>query len=76
MQSVFGAIRAFDRLDLLQGINAECRRPAFFNNNSGWALDFKHQVRCLREPTPTSIDVPLSESKKRIAVNAPWVRQV
>lgn len=45
-QSAFGAIRAFDRLDLLQGVNAECGRPAFFNNNSGWALDFKHQVRC------------------------------
>lgn len=59
-QSMFGAIYAFDRLDLLQNVPAECGRPAFFDDYRGWTLDFEHKVRCLKEPSPTSIDVLLS----------------
>ena len=58
-QSVFGAIRVFDRLDLLQNVSAECGRPAFFEDHRGTTLDFEHEVHCLGEPRPTSIDVLL-----------------
>lgn len=32
-QSVFGAIGAFDWLEVLAGITAECARPAFYENH-------------------------------------------
>ena len=69
-QSVFGALRAFKRLDLLQDVRAECGRPAFFEDHRSWALDFEHEVRCLGEkPTGrTSVDVLLSRPEGRVAI--------
>ena len=67
-QSVFGAIRAFDRLDLLKNVSAECGRPAFFEDHRGSMLEFEHEVRSLGEPRPTSIDVLLSGREKRVAI--------
>ena len=69
-QSVFGATRAFNRLDLLENVRAECGRPAFYEDHRCWTLDFEHQVRCLGEKprARTSIDVFLSGPKKRIAI--------
>ena len=67
-QSVFGAIRAFDRLDLLQNVSTECGRPAFIEDHRGTTLDFEHEVRCLGEPRPTSIDVLLRGPQKRVAI--------
>ena len=67
-QGVFGAIRAFDRFDLLQNVSAECGRPAFFEDHRDSTLNFEHKVRCLEEPRPTSVDVWLSGPGKRVAI--------
>ena len=74
-QSVFGAIRAFDRLDLLQNVSAECGRPAFFEDHRGTTLNFEHEVRCLGEPRPTSIDVLLSGPQERVAIECKFTEQ-
>ena len=74
-QSVFGALRAFNRLDLLQNMSAECGRPAFFEDHRGWAFDFEHEVRCLKEPRPTSVDVLLSGPEKRVAIECKFTEQ-
>ena len=74
-QSVFGAVRAFDRLDLLRDVSAECGRPAFFEDHRGSALDFEYEVHCLEEPRPTSIDVLLRGPEKRVAVECKFTEQ-
>ena len=67
-QSVFGAIRAFHRLDLLQGINAECGRAAFLDDTRHATLILEHNVCDLDEPRPTSVDVFLQGPSGRVAV--------
>ena len=67
-QSVFGAVRSFGRLDLLDGVVAECGRPAFLEAASGASLVLEHEVRSLGEPRPTSVDVLLDAGSKRVAV--------
>ena len=47
-QSVFGAIRAFDRLDLLEDVIAECGRSAFFYDRRNWVMSFEYEVVGLR----------------------------
>ena len=74
-QSVFGAIGAFDRLDVLQGVPAECGRPAFFDDHRGWSLVLEHDVHGLDEPRPTSIDVMLSAPHRRVAVECKFTEQ-
>lgn len=59
-QSIFGAIGAFNRLDLLQDVRAECGRPAFFERGSGLEVELEHEVHWLAERKKTSIDVLLS----------------
>lgn len=73
--SVFGAVRAFDLLDLLKNVSAECGRPAFFKDQRGWTLDFEHKVDYLGEPTPTSIDVLLSGPNGRVAVECKFMER-
>ena len=73
--SVFGALRAFDRLDLLQNVSTECGRPAFFDNHQGWTLDFEREVRCLKEPRPTSVDVLLNGPNGRVAVECKFMER-
>ena len=41
---------------------------AFFADNGGRTLTFEHEVYTLGEPRPTSIDVLLSGSDRRVAV--------
>jgi hypothetical protein len=67
-QSVFGAIKAFNRLDLLENITAECGRPAFLKDHRGCTLEFEHDVKTLGEPRPTSIDVLFSDPDRRVAI--------
>ncbi len=67
-QSVFGALCAFSRLDLLENVAAECGRPAFFDDHRDWTLAFEYKVRSLKEPTPTSVDVLLCRPGRRVAV--------
>ena len=74
-QSVFRVIRAFGRLDLLQNVSAECGRPAFIEDHRGTTLDFEHEVRCLGEPRPTSIDVLLRGPQKRVAIECKLTEQ-
>ena len=51
-QSVFGAVRSFGRLDLLEGVLAECGRPAFLEKTRGASLVLEHKVDSLGEPRP------------------------
>ena len=67
-QSVFGGIRAFDCLDLLENVPAECGRPAFYESARAWTLDLEHTLRGLGEPGPTSVDVLASGPGRRVAV--------
>jgi hypothetical protein len=67
-QSVFGAIAAADRLDVLVNLTAECGRPAFFSDHKGWTLELEHEVDVLGEPRPTSVDVLMSSNNRRVAV--------
>ena len=67
-QSVFGAIRAFDCLELLENVPAECGRAAFYESARGWTLDLEHTLRGLGEPRPTSVDVLASGPGRRVAV--------
>lgn len=75
-QSVFGALHAFDRLDLLEDVRAECERPAFFKDHRSWTLDFEHEVRCLGEKqSRTSIDVLLSTPQRSVAIECKFTEQ-
>jgi hypothetical protein len=74
-QSVFGAIDAHGRLDLLAGVTGECGRPAFFRDDESWTLGFEQEVRTLAEPRPTSVDVFLSRSDQRVAVECKFTEQ-
>ena len=72
-QSIFAAIRAFDRLDLLEGISTERGRPAFFDHQQGWMLSFEHAVSGLNEPRPTNVDVLLSRPGQRVAIECKFL---
>ena len=67
-QSVFGAIQAFDALDLLTDLKAECGRPAFAGRMDGWTLELEHEVKGLQEPRPTSVDMVAQGPEYRVAV--------
>ena len=67
-QSVFGAVVAFERFDLLATVRAECGRSAFFDKASDCNAEFEHEVSTLGEPRPTSIDVLLTSAGRKIAV--------
>ena len=74
-QSVFGAISAFNRLDLLQNVPAECGRSAFIEDICDAELEFEHEVRSLGEPRPTNVDVLLSAPEKRVAIECKFTEQ-
>ena len=74
-QSVFGGLHAFDRLDLLRDVRAECGGPAFFDDCCGWSLEFEHEVRELGEPTPTNVDVLLRGPETRIAIECKFTER-
>ena len=74
-QSVFGAVRAFGCLDLLDGVVAECGRPAFLENTRGASLVLEHKVRSLDEPRQTSVDVWLKAGSRRVAVECKFTER-
>ena len=74
-QSVFAAILVFNRLDLLGGITAECGRPAFFNEQRDWKMNFEYELRGLNEPRPTSVDVLLNQPGRRVAIECKFTEQ-
>ena len=67
-QSVFGGLGSFGCLGLLNGVTAECGRPAFLEDARGASLALEHNVRTLDEPRPTSIDVLLEAGCRRVAI--------
>lgn len=67
-QSVFGAVRSFGRLDLLDDLTADCGRPAFLEDARGADLVLEHKVQSLGEPRQTSVDVLLEGGSRRVAV--------
>ncbi len=67
-QSVFGAVGSFGRLDLLDGVIADCGRPAFLEVTRCASLVLEHKVDSLDEPRRTSVDVLLETPSKRVAV--------
>lgn len=69
-QSVFGAVKAYRRFDLLENVKSECGRQAFFRDSDGVNLKFEKQVQCLGEPRPTSVDVFLRAAQYRVAVES------
>lgn len=74
-QSVFGAIHVFNRFDLLEGITAECGRPAFFTDQQDWRLDFEYELSGLNEPSPTSVDVLLNRPDRRVAIECKFIER-
>lgn len=74
-QSVFGALHAFDRLDLLQDVSAECGQSAFFEDSNDWTLCLEHEMNSLGEPRPTNVDVLLSGPEKRVAIECKFTEQ-
>ena len=74
-QSVFGALGAFDRLDLLEGVLAECGRPAFLTDTGGASLTLEHQVSTLGEPRRTGVDVLLEGSSQRVAIECKFMEE-
>ena len=76
-QSVFGAASAFG-LDVLEGIPAECGRPAFFTDSGGWRLGMEQAVdnnNTLKEKRRTSIDVLLDGPGRRVAVECKFTEK-
>ena len=74
-QSIFGAVRAFDRLDLLQGVPAECGRSAFLEECCGLELELERKVRWLGEPRPTSIDVFLRGPQEQVSIECKFTER-
>ena len=74
-QSVFWAIGAFGRLDVLDGVTAECGRPAFPDDPPGASLVLEHNVGNLGEPRPTSVDVFLTARSRRVAVECKFMER-
>ncbi len=73
--SVFGAIHAFERLDVLLSVEAECGRPAFGNDTDRVAMELEHEVRTLKEPRPTSVDVLIRGRHVRVPVECKFTEQ-
>ena len=76
-QSVFGAASAFG-LNVLEGIPAECGRPAFFTDSDGWRLGMEQAVdnnNTLKEKRRTSIDVLLDGPGQRVAVECKFTEK-
>ena len=74
-QSVFGAIGSFGRLGLLDGVIADCGRPAFLEEARGASLVLEHKVRSLGEPGRTSVDMLLEGPSKRVAVECTFTER-
>ena len=67
-QSVFANIQAYDCLDILSDVRTDCGRPAFFQDEEDWGLELEYEMKALKEPRPTSVDVLFQNFERRIAV--------
>ena len=66
--SVFGAVKEYRRIDLLENVTAECGRQAFVRNSEEMNLEIEKKITWLGERRSTSVDVFLSGSQYRVAV--------
>lgn len=75
--SVFGAVKEYNRLDLLEKVKSECGRQAFFCSSEGMNMEFEKKVGWLgeRSSSPTSVDVFLSGAGYRIAVECKFTER-
>lgn len=67
-QSVFGGLLAFNHFDLLEGLYADCGRSAFLTDLQGSQAIFEHELACLNEIRPTSIDLLVRRGPAQVAV--------
>lgn len=67
-QSVFGAFKAADCLDLLAQVRAECGRPAFGTPTTLAKMSMEVDVHTMNEPRSTQLDVCLEMEDYRVAV--------
>lgn len=74
-QSIFGAVKAYRRFGLLENVESEGGRRAFFRGSDGVNLKFEKQVQCLGEPRPTSVDVFLRVAQYRVAVECKFTER-
>ena len=76
-QSVFGGILIFGRLELLNGLQAECGRPAFFDDYHDYSLEMEYEVDFLGEKPNgrTSIDVMFLGKQNRVAVECKFTEK-
>ena len=74
-QSVFGAIGALHRLEVLREVPADCGRPAFFDDHRDWSLALEYDVRGLGEPRSTSVDTLLRGPHGRVAVECKFTER-
>jgi len=74
-QSVFGAVKAFGRFDLLRNVPAECGRMAFSKDHRDISLDLEWKVGGLGEPRPTSVDVMLLGPQRRVAIECKFMER-
>jgi Restriction Endonuclease associating with ARP len=74
-QSVFGALIATKRLELLAELKAECGRPAFEAGVGSWTAELEFEVDWLNEPRPTSVDVFFRGPDYSIAVECKFTER-
>jgi len=75
-QSVFGALVATGHFDVLEGVIAECGRPAFAGDLRANTMASEKHVTWLAEPRPTTVDVWLEAPTRRIAVECKLTESV
>lgn len=73
-QSVFGAIKIYGRLEILESMRADCGRPAF-TSAKGAELILEYEVETLSEPRPTSVDVLMTGTNYRVAIECKLTEQ-
>lgn len=73
--SVFGAVKEYRRIDLLENVTSECGRQAFFRNSKEMNLEIEKRISWLGERRSTSVDVFLSGAQYRVAVECKFTER-
>ena len=72
-QSVFAAVSAFGCLNVLEDVASDTGQPAFFDDGHHWDIELEHDVVGLKEPRPTNVDVLLSRTGQRVAIECKFL---
>lgn len=73
--SVFGAVKEYRRIDLLENVMSECGRQAFFRDSEEMNLEIEKRISWLGERRSTSVDVFLSGAQYRVAVECKFTER-